>query len=82
MLADAGFPTIRAAIESGIDITGEIRGFEVAYAGVTIGTYPMAMLRISFIGKDGARMFVPVPIPCKTRSQRAGMLFSHCCFDI
>jgi hypothetical protein len=44
MMTESGFSTIREAIEAATDITGDIRGFEVAYAGVTVGTYPFATL--------------------------------------
>lgn len=44
MMADAGFGTIREAIESASDITGSIRGFEVAYAGLAVGTYTLSTL--------------------------------------
>jgi hypothetical protein len=44
MMADTGFSTIREAIESASDITGGIRGFEVAYAGLAVGTYTLVTL--------------------------------------
>lgn len=47
MMADAGFSSIREVIESAIDITGRILGFEIAYSGVTVGTFPFYELRLS-----------------------------------
>ena len=44
---DAGFASIREAIEGAADITGDIRGFEVRYEGLTVGTYPLALLQDS-----------------------------------
>jgi hypothetical protein len=44
---DAGFASIREAIEAAADITGDIRGFEVRYEGLTVGTYPLALLQDS-----------------------------------
>lgn len=44
MMADTGFSTIREAIQSATDISGGIRGFEVAYAGLAVGTYTLAAL--------------------------------------
>ncbi|WP_442782717.1 hypothetical protein [Collimonas fungivorans] len=44
MMADTGFSTIREAIQSASDITDGIRGFEVAYAGLAVGTYSLATL--------------------------------------
>lgn len=45
LMTDGGFDSIRSALESAADVTGDIRGFEFAYRGFTIGTYPLAMLR-------------------------------------
>lgn len=45
MMAEGGFSSIREAIESAADVTGDIRGYEVAYAGLVVGTYPLEMLR-------------------------------------
>ena len=40
MLYDAGFPTIRSAIEFGsLDDDGPIYAVEVAYQGLVVGTY-------------------------------------------
>jgi hypothetical protein len=44
-MTDGGFDSIRSALESAADVTGDIKGFEFAYRGFTIGTYPLAMLR-------------------------------------
>lgn len=44
MAFDAGFSSIREAIESAADIEGDIRGIEVVYAGLTVGTYPLEKL--------------------------------------
>jgi hypothetical protein len=45
LMTDGGFDSIRSALESAADVTGDIKGFEFAYRGFTIGTYPLAMLR-------------------------------------
>lgn len=45
LMMDGGFDSIRSALESAADVTGDIKGFEFAYRGFTIGTYPLAMLR-------------------------------------
>lgn len=45
LMMDGGFDSIRSALESAADVTGDIKGFEFAYRGITIGTYPLAMLR-------------------------------------
>lgn len=44
---DAGFASIREAVAAAADITGDIRGFEVRYEGLTVGTYPLALLQDS-----------------------------------
>jgi len=45
LIIDGGFDSIRSALESAADVTGDIKGFEFAYRGITIGTYPLATLR-------------------------------------
>ena len=45
LLADEGFESISDAIYSAADITGPILGFEVAYSGVSAGTFPLDYLR-------------------------------------
>jgi hypothetical protein len=47
MATDAGFSSIREAIESAADIEGDIRGIEVGYAGLTVGTYSVFKLLAS-----------------------------------
>ncbi|MGN6828950.1 hypothetical protein [Paucibacter sp. M5-1] len=47
MLSGAGLASIREAIEEAADITGDILGFEVGYAGVTVGTFPLDELQAS-----------------------------------
>jgi hypothetical protein len=44
MDSDAGFSSIREAIESAAEIEGNIRGVEVSYAGLMVGTYPLTKL--------------------------------------
>lgn len=44
MDSDAGFSSIREAIESAAEIEGNIRGVEVGYAGLMVGTYPLGKL--------------------------------------
>ncbi len=46
LMMDGGFDSIRSALESAADVTGDIKGFEFAYRGITIGTYPLSMLRL------------------------------------
>jgi len=41
----AGFSSISDAIEAAADITGSVRGFEVSYDGLVVGTYPLKGLR-------------------------------------
>jgi hypothetical protein len=41
----AGFSSISDAIAAAADITGDIRGFQVSYAGVVVGTYRLETLR-------------------------------------
>jgi hypothetical protein len=45
MLCGAGLASIREAIEEAADITGDILGFELGYAGVTVGTFPLEELQ-------------------------------------
>lgn len=40
-----GFSSISDAIEAAADITGSVRGFEVSYKSLVIGTYPLEVLR-------------------------------------
>jgi hypothetical protein len=42
-----GYASISEAIQSAADITGDVRGFEVAYQGLVIGTYPIGAIRES-----------------------------------
>lgn len=44
MDSDAGFSSIREAIESAAEIEGDIRGVEVSYAGLLVGTYSLGKL--------------------------------------
>lgn len=44
MDSDAGFSSIREAIESAAEIEGDIRGVEVSYAGLMVGTYSLGKL--------------------------------------
>lgn len=44
LFTDAGFASITDALRSASDITGDIRGFEVSYGGVVVGTYPVEEL--------------------------------------
>ncbi|MGM9482942.1 hypothetical protein ACS5PN_17235 [Roseateles sp. NT4] len=41
----AGFSSISEAIESAAGVTGDIRGFQISYGGLVIGTYPLETLR-------------------------------------
>jgi hypothetical protein len=47
LYTDAGFSSIADALRSASDITGDIRGFEVCYGGVVVGTYPVQELHES-----------------------------------
>jgi len=59
LMIDGGYDSIRSALESAADVTGDIKGFEFAYRGITIGTYPLAMLRqqADKIAKDAVATF-------------------------
>jgi len=45
LFSDAGFSSIAEALHAASDVTGDIVGFEVAYAGFVIGTYSVDVLR-------------------------------------
>lgn len=45
LFSDAGFSSIAEAIHAASDVTGDIVGFEVAYAGFVAGTYSVEVLR-------------------------------------
>jgi len=45
LFSDAGFSSIAEAIQAASDVTGDIVGFEVAYAGFVIGTYAIEVVR-------------------------------------
>lgn len=45
MSSDVGLTSISEALSSASDITGDIEGFEVAYQGIVVGTYPVETLR-------------------------------------
>jgi hypothetical protein len=45
LFSDAGFSSIAEALHAASDVTGDIVGFEVAYAGFVVGTYPVETLR-------------------------------------
>ena len=42
-----GYSSIREAIEAGSDLTGPITALEVAYGGVTAGTFTLQRIRVS-----------------------------------
>jgi len=45
LFSDAGFSSIAEALHAASDVTGDIVGFEVAYAGLVAGTYSVDVLR-------------------------------------
>lgn len=45
--AYGGFTSLSAAIQDAGDVTGDIKGFEIRYQGLVIGTYPLDALRES-----------------------------------
>jgi hypothetical protein len=45
LFSDAGFSSIAEALHAASDVTGDIVGFEVAYAGFVVGTYSVDVLR-------------------------------------
>ena len=45
LFSDAGFSSIAEAIHAASDVTGDIVGFEVAYAGFVAGTHSVEVLR-------------------------------------
>lgn len=47
LFVDEGFSSIEEALRSGTATTGPIKGFEVAYEGLVVGTYLADELRAS-----------------------------------
>jgi hypothetical protein len=47
VFSDAGFPSIAEALRSAADVTGDIRAYEIAYAGLVAGTYVVEELAAS-----------------------------------
>lgn len=47
LLSGDGFGSIREAIQAAADITGPITALEVAYGGITAGTFTLYQLRAS-----------------------------------
>jgi hypothetical protein len=45
LFSDTGFSSIAEALHAASDVTGDIVGFEVAYAGLVVGTYSVDVLR-------------------------------------
>lgn len=61
MSSDAGLTSIRDALSSASDMTGDIEGFEVAYEGIAVGTYTLKSLQSSpeSIAKDALATVAP-----------------------